>query len=198
MKRPWRIGAPRISEDEVNALVARARADIGAILEDVLDNEAGLAQIYAAHGQSAPPRAAAAAPDDDEGGQVGAVCDRIAMLEAALAQAGKPDSSSSLAGMYLRMASGFLFELRSGLAGRDLSAEDAIRLLNNVRHDLQETDRTLRNEQRLPLPAPVLTGIGEMRELTSEIAGQVAGVDEHVMRLFGRSDDPAEVPAPHH
>ena len=195
MKRP--IGAPRISEDEVNALVARARADIGAILEDVLDNEAGLAQIYAVHGQSAPPRAAAAAPDD-EGGQVGAVCDRIAMLEAALAQAGKPDSSSSLAGMYLRMASGFLFELRSGLANRDLSAEDAVRLLNNVRHDLQEADRTLRNEQRLPLPAPVLARIGEMRELTSEIAGQVAGVDEQVMRLFGRSDDPAEVPAPHH
>jgi len=195
VKRP--IGAPRISEDEVNALVARARADIGAILEDVLDNEAGLAQIYAVHGQSAPPRAAAAAPDD-EGGQVGAVCDRIAMLEAALAQAGKPDSSSSLAGMYLRMASGFLFELRSGLANRDLSAEDAVRLLNNVRHDLQEADRTLRNEQRLPLPAPVLARIGEMRELTSEIAGQVAGVDEQVMRLFGRSDDPAEVPAPHH
>lgn len=197
MKRPWRIGAPRISEDEVNALVARARADIGAILEDVLDNEAGLAQVYAVHGQSAPPRAAAAAPDD-EGGQVGAVCDRIAMLEAALAQAGRPGSSSSLAGMYLQMASGFLFELRSGLADRDLSAEDAVRLLNNVRHDLQEAARTLRNEQRLPLPAPVLAGIGEMRELTSEIAGQVAGVDEQVMRLFGRSDDPAEVPAPHH
>jgi hypothetical protein len=96
------------------------------------------------------------------------------------------------------MARGFLFELRSGLASRDLSAEDAFRLLGTVRHDLEEADRTLRSEQRLPLPAPVLARIGEMRELASEMTGQLAVLDDQVMRLFGHSGDPAAVPVPHH
>jgi hypothetical protein len=196
-RRPWRIGAPSITEDEVNTLVTRARTDIAEILDDVLDNEAGLARIYAAHGQQPPPRAAAAAPDE-EGGQVGVVCERIAMLETTLAQAAKPGGPSIRASMYLEMARRFLFELRSGLASRDLSAEDAFRLLSTVRHDLEEADRTLRSEQRLPLLPPVLAGIGEMRELTSEMTGQLAVLDEQVMRLFGHSDDPAAVPVPHH
>lgn len=195
-RRPWRIGAARITEDEVNILVTRARADITEILDDVLDNDAGLAWIYAAHGQQSPGGAAAAAPDED--GQVGAVCERIAMLETTLAQAAKPGGPSIRAAMYLEMARGFLFELRSGLASRDLSAEDAFRLLSTVRHDLEETDRTLRREQRLPLPPPVLARTGEMRELASEMAGQLAVLDEQVMRLFGHSDDPAAVPVPHH
>ena len=196
-RRPWRIGATRITEDEVTTLVTRARDDIAGILNDVLDNEAGLAQIYAAYGQQPPSRTAAAAPGGEDS-QVGAVCDRIAMLETALAQAAKPGGPSMRAAMYLEMARGFLFELRSGLASRDLSAEDAFRLLNNVRHDLQEADRMLRSEQRLPLPPPVLAGIGEKRELTSEMTGQLAALDKQVMRLFGHSDDPAAVPAPRH
>ena len=100
--------------------------------------------------------------------------------------------------MYMKMARGFLFELRSGLTSRDLSAGDAFRLLGNVRHDLQEADRMLRSEQRLPLPPPVLAGIGEKRELTSEMTGQLAALDKQVMRLFGHSDDPTAAPAPHH
>jgi len=198
-RQRWRIGGGRITDDEVNARVVRARADITTVLSAVLDDDAGLAQIYALHGQHEPHRADAPDPGrDDESGQVQVVCDRIAMLETTLAQAGKPDGSSMQAGMYLRMARGLLFELRSGLAGRDLSAEDAFRLLSTIRHDLQEADRTLRGEQRLALPRPALAGIGEMRELTSEMTGQLAVLDEQVMRLFGHSDDPAAVPAPQH
>jgi len=120
-RRPWRMGATRITADEVTTLVARARDDIAGILNDVLDNEAGLAQIYAAYGQQPPPKTAAAAPGGEDS-QVGAVCDRIAMLETALAQAAKPGGPSMRAAMYLEMARGFLFELRSGLTSRDLSA----------------------------------------------------------------------------
>jgi hypothetical protein len=57
---------------------------------------------------------------------------------------------------------------------------------------------TLRSEQRLPLAEPMLARIGEMRELASEMTGQLTVLDEQVMRLFGRSDDPAAVPVPHH
>jgi hypothetical protein len=199
-RKRWRISGARITEDEVNARAAAARANIAAILGEVLDDDAGLARIYALHGQQPPlgSREAAPAQDDDDSGQVRAVCDRIAMLETTLAQAGRPDAPSMQAGMYLNMARGFLFELRSGLAGRDLSAEDAFRLLCTVRHDLEQTDKTLRGEQRLRLPRTALAGIGEMRELTSEMTGQLAVLDTQVMRLFGRSDDPAVVPAPHH
>ena len=102
------------------------------------------------------------------------------------------------AGFYLTAARQFLFELRSGLAGRNLAAEDAFRLLSTVSHDLQEAGRTLRGEQRLPLAVPVLTRLGELQDLTTELAGQMDTLTEQVMRLFGHSEDPAVVPAPSH
>jgi hypothetical protein len=49
----WRLRC-RQAEGQVTAKVARARADIAAILARVLDDETGLAQIYAMHGQQAP------------------------------------------------------------------------------------------------------------------------------------------------
>jgi hypothetical protein len=195
----WRISGTRITEDEVNARVATARADIAAVLAEVLDDDAGLARIYALHGQQPPPSTSEATPaEDDESGQVQTVCDRIAMLETTLAQAARPGGPSMEAGFYLSAARRFLFELRSGLAGRSLAAEDAFRLLSTVRHDLQEADRTLRAEQRLPLAEPVPTRLGELRELTRELTGQMDALTEQVMRLFGRSKDPAVVPAPQH
>ena len=77
-RRWWRISDARITEDEVNRRVAIARADIAAVLAEVLDDDAGLARIYALHGQQAPPSASETAPDeddnDDESGQVQVVC----------------------------------------------------------------------------------------------------------------------------
>jgi hypothetical protein len=58
-RRPWRIGVPSVTEDEVNSLVTRVRIDIAEILDDVLDTEAGLTRIYAAHGRQSPSSAAA-------------------------------------------------------------------------------------------------------------------------------------------
>jgi hypothetical protein len=46
----------RQAGDQVTAKVARARVDIAASLARVLDDETGLAQIYAMHGQQAPAR----------------------------------------------------------------------------------------------------------------------------------------------
>lgn len=198
-RQRWRISGVRITEDEVNAWVATARADIAAVLAEVLDDDDGLARIYLLHGQQPPPSTSEAAPaEDDESGQVQTVCDRIAMLETTLAQAARPGGPSMEAGFYLSAARRFLFELRSGLAGRSLAAEDAFRLLSTVRHDLQEADRTLRAEQRLSLAEPLLARLGELRELTRELTGQMDVLTEQVMRLFGRSKDPAVIPAPQH
>ncbi len=204
MSRPnWRPGGARLTDDQVNAMVARTRADISEILADVLDDEAGLASIYAMHGRPAPagPGPAAAGGNggaDDEGGQVAAVCDRIAMLESALAQAARAAVPSRQAGMYLGMGRRFLFELRSGLAGRNLSAADAFRLTTSVRHDLREADGTLRRELQLPLGRGVLTQLAESRELVVDLAGQVDSLGGQVMKLFGRSDQASAVPVPQH
>jgi hypothetical protein len=198
-RQRWRISGNQITEDEVNARAATARADIAAVLAEVLDDDAGLARIYALHGQQPPPSTSKAAPaEDDENGQVQAVCDRIAMLETTLSRAGGMGGPSMEAGIYLAAARRYLFELRSGLAGRSLTGEDAFRLLSTVRHDLQQADSTLRDEQHLPLGGPVLTRLGELRELTRELAGQLDGLTEQVMRLFGHSEEPAIVPAPSH
>jgi hypothetical protein len=51
----WRLRR-RQAEGQVNAKVARARADIAATLARVLDDEEGLARIYAMSGQQAPGR----------------------------------------------------------------------------------------------------------------------------------------------
>jgi len=197
-RQRWRISGSRITEDEVRGRVMRARADIVAVLSGILDDDADLARIYALHGQHAPQDTGAAAGQGDDSGQVQVVCDRIAMLETTLAQASRPGEVSMEAGFYLSAARRFLFELRSGLGGHSLTAEDAFRLLTTVRHDLQEADQTLRAEQRLPLAGPMLARLGELRELTRELTGQMETLTEQVMRLFGRSKDPAVVPAPQH
>lgn len=198
-RQRWRIGGARITEDEVNARAVTARADIAAVLSEVLDDDAGLARIYALHGQQAPKRATEAPHgEEDQSGHIRVVCDRIAMLETTLAQAARPGGPSMEAGFYLSAARRFLFELRSGLVGHSLAAEDAFRLLSTVRHDLEEADRTLGGEQRLPLARPVIVRLGELREVTRELAGQLDVLTEQVMRLFGHSEDPAVVPAPPH
>jgi hypothetical protein len=51
----WRLRR-RQAEGQVNAKVARARGDIAASLASALDDETGLAQIYAMHGQQVPAR----------------------------------------------------------------------------------------------------------------------------------------------
>jgi hypothetical protein len=172
-RQRWRIGAGRITDDEVNARAAVARADITAILTRVLDDDAGLAQVYAMHGQHEPQGGGQVPPEhDDEIGQVQVVCDRIAMLETTLAQAAAPGGPSMQAGFYLAAARQFLFELRSGLTDRGLTAEDAFRLLSSVRHDLEEAGRTLRGEQRIPLAKPTLARLGELSELTTSSPGR--------------------------
>jgi hypothetical protein len=193
--RRWRA---RMTDDQVNVLVARDRAAIVAVLDRELSTQAGLARIYAAHGLPAPPGHEPVDPAADDGGQMQAVCDQIAMLETTLAHASRPGGPSGQAGMYLSAGHRFLYELRSGLAARTITAADASRLLNSVRHDLREADQTLRGEQRLPVGPGVLARLGELRDLVSDLTGQLPSLDQNVMRLFGHSDDPASVPAPQH
>jgi hypothetical protein len=98
-----------MTDDQVRVRVTRARADISAILDQVLDNDDGLARIYAAHGRQPPPRRAGTRPGDDAGehsGQVQAVCDRIAMVESTLAHVGQVPAAGGDGGDDLPPATG--------------------------------------------------------------------------------------------
>ena len=192
-KQRRRRGSGRIDEEQVQVLVARARADIAAVLDQVLDDEAGLAAVYAHHGLMAPALAPAPEPEDP-GGAVQAVCERIAMLETALAPAGQPGGIPGQAGFYLAAARRYLAELRFGLASRDLAAGNASRLLNTIRHDLLQASQSLHHDQQLPLSPPVLARMGDLEELTGDLTRQLNDLTGPVMRLFGRSPDPALVP----
>jgi hypothetical protein len=182
-------------------LMARGDAALDAILDRELDMQAGLARIYAEHGLPAPPSREADGPDSghaDDSGQLQAVCDQIAMLESALTHASGAGGPSRQADMYLSAARRFLYELRTGLAGRTVTEQDAFRLFTSVRHDMHEADRTLREEQRLPVGADVKARLGEMRGLVTDLSGQLPGLEHNVMRLFGHSEAPAAVPVPQH
>ena len=116
------------------------------------------------------------------------------MLETALAPADRPGGAPGQAGIYLSAARRYLAELRFGLSQRDLTAEDASRLLHTVRHDLRQADAALQRDRELPLSPAVLTRMGELAELTGDLARQLEDVAGSVMRLFGHSPEPALVP----
>lgn len=190
MSRRFRIPfGDHMTDDELDATVAAARADIIQVLDSVLDDQAGLAQIYAAHGQQLPEHAAAGPT-----GQLAAVCDRITMLEAALGEAARLADGPLASGLYLSVGRRFLAELRAGLMNRNISQEEAFRLLFSVRHDLQQAENALRAERGFSSDKQTLSLAARVRDLVSDMTGQMDSLTDQVMRLFRPSDEPARVP----
>jgi len=190
MSRRLRIPfGDRMTDDELDATVAAARADIIQVLDSVLDDQAGLAQIYAAHGQQMPAPVAA-----EPAGQLRVVCDRITMLEAALGEAARLAEGLSASRLYLSAGRRFLAELRAGLVNRNVSQEEAFRLLFSVRHDLHQAENALRGEQGFSSGKRMHSQGSRVRDLISDMAGQMDSLTDQVMQLFRPSDEPARVP----
>lgn len=194
-EKPRRRGSGRVSEEQVQVLVIRARADIAAILDQVLDNETGLAEVYAHYGLQ-PPARAPVPEHEDPGGAVQAVSERIALLETALAPADRPGGVPGQAGTFLSAARRFLAELRFGLVHRDLTATDASRLLRTILHNFRQASAALDRDRQLPLSPAVLTRMGELTDLISDLTLQLEELTGPVMRLFGHFPDSALVPVP--
>jgi hypothetical protein len=193
-----RFPGSRLSDDDVNEMIEAARADILVALGRTLDDDGGLAQIYAARGQQVPVQAAPGPGSGDEGWQVQAVCDRIGLLEMALDEAGKSGTVSGLGGLYLAAARQFLFELRTGLISRNITAEDAFRLLTSVRRNLDEAAQALSAEHSRAPSQLFPDQISDLGDFADDLTRQLDVVEDSVMQLFGNSDDPALIPAPIH
>jgi hypothetical protein len=183
------------TDETVDADVRRGMDDVLAALDNVIDDEAVLARIYARRGKDMPglgPGQGARTAADE-------ICARIGMLESAIATSVKGGPAASFLGTAsLNTARRYLFELRNGLQNRTMTAPEAFRLLSSTRHVLHEADMVLRRQYDMPLRQPVHAQIGDLRQLSTDLLGQLEDITEGVMRLFGHSDDSAPVLAPQH
>lgn len=183
------------SDETVDADVRHGMDDVLAALDNVIDDEAVLARIYARLDRDVP------GPVPGQGGGTAAdeICARIGMLESAITAVVKAGPAASFLGtVSLNTARRYLFELRNGLQNRTMTAPEAFRLLGSTRHALHEADTVLRRQHDMPLRQPVHAQIGDLRQLSTDLLGQLDDITEGVMRLFGHSDDSAPVLVPQH
>jgi len=183
------------SDETVDIDVRHGMDDVLAALDNVIDDEAVLARIYARLGEDVPgpARGQHTSTAADE------ICARIGMLESAITTVVKAGPPASFLGtVSLNTARRYLFELRNGLQNRTMTAPEAFRLLNSTRHALNEADTVLRRQHDMPLPEPVHAQIGDLRQLSTDLLGQLEDIAEGVMRLFGHSDDSAPILVPQH
>jgi hypothetical protein len=166
-------------------MIEAARADYVRVLDTVLDDQADLARIYARYGQQPPASDGAPEP----GSQVESACARIEMLEAAVAAATGP-GAAGLGGLYLKMARRYLYELRTGLLRRQLTRDDAHRLLNSAEHNLREAGPALGAQHDLTQEAD-RAPVSDLRDLAADMSAQMKAVRDTVMRLFDLSGDSA-------
>jgi len=183
------------SDETMNADIRHGMDDVLAALDNVIDDEAVLTRIYARLGKDVP------GPATGQGGGTAAdeICARIGMLESAITTVVKAGPPASFLGtVSLNTARRYLFELRNGLQNRTMTAPEAFRLLSSIRHALHEADTVLRRQHDMPLRQPVHAQIGDLRQLSTDLLGQLEDITEGVMRLFGHSDDSAPILVPQH
>jgi hypothetical protein len=190
MRWPWRDDAGELASDaEVDAIVEAARAGMLTALDTALDTEAALARVYARNGQPAPERPAG----PEAGSQLAAVCDRIGMLESALAAATAQGPATLLGVLYLKAVRRIFFELRAGLAGYRLDEDEALRLLGSAWHNIREATRVLRLDQ--PAADEAIRGrMSELQELAAAGSAELETLHHEVKRLFDSSGDTALIP----
>jgi hypothetical protein len=185
------------SDEMVDAEVRRGMDDVLAALDNVIDDEAVLTRIYVRLGKDVT----GPAPTTGQGTRTAAdeMCARIGMLESAITTVVKAGPSASFLGtVSLNTARRYLYELRNGLQNRTMTAPEAFRLLTSTRHALHEADTVLRRQHDMPLRQPVHAQIGDLRQLSTDLLGQLEDITEGVMRLFGHSDDSAPILVPQH
>lgn len=113
------------------------------------------------------------------------VCDQIDTLDACLDALIRAARSAPLAGgAFVEAARPVLMQLRLGLAGRTLPREQAERILDLVRHNLEQADRILRDQQASSLDQAIRGKLGSQAEFGGPVAGQLRLLGEMIARLY--------------
>lgn len=184
-----------LDDEVVDSAVRQGMHDMLTALDNVVDDEAVLDQIYAGLGKARPSH-----PDrrHESSSAADEVCSRISMLESVIAAAVKSAQPSYAGTASLAQARRFLFELRTGLERRTMTAEDAFRLLNVIGHALNEACRILRRQETTSPKKSIQAQVSDLRKLAEDVRGTFSEIEEQVMRLFGHSNDssPVLVPQP--
>ena len=74
-----------------------------------------------------------------------------------------------------------------------LSRTDALRLVNNLQHNLREADILLHEEQGNSLTDALRDRVTELRELGGDISAHAEAIRDQIVRLFDHADDSVEV-----
>jgi hypothetical protein len=190
--------------DELDQLIVQVRASAIAKLDAATDFNAVLADIYSKAAKDGTPEAAAVSPGPSGSQQppiaLDDVCDRIDMIIELLQAVSAPGVKDSplIGAIYLGSASRSLQRLRRGLARHRAGKEEALQLIGNAEHNLQEADAVLRSEQGRSLDDVLRDRIGDLMDLGSDITGQVHALRGKVTRLFDDApESAAPAPAPH-
>ncbi len=190
---PQDAGRPDYDDAELDELLATATDGMLAKLEAGFDRQAGLADIYARLERAGQPQPAPPAPVTRrrEPGPIAdnqrlqEVCDRIDTLDACLDALIRAAQSAPLAGgAFVEAARPVLMQLRLGLAGRTLPREQAERILDLVRHNLEQADRILRDQQASSLDQAIRGKLGSPAEFGGPVAGQLRLLGEMIARLY--------------
>lgn len=185
-------GRPDYDDAELDELLATAMDGMLAKLEAGFDPETGLADIHARLAAEDPPRHVPAPvirhrePGPAVGNQrLQEVCDQIDTLNACLTALSRSARNAPFAGAaYVEAASPVLVQLRLGLANRALPREEAERLLDHVRHNLDETDQILRTWDASSLDAVIRARLGSHAEFGGPVAEQTQLLAEMITRLY--------------
>ena len=181
-------------DEAMDTAVRRGMADLLTALDNVIDDDAALARVYAAAGQTIPGGPAA---DPSWPTKAEQVCTRIGMLESAVITAVNAQPRASFLGTASRHSvRRYLDEFRTGR--KPACLYNAFGLPIYHRDASPDADMVLRRQHDLPLPQSVLAQIADLRQLSVDLLGQLDSIQEEVMRLFGHSGDSAPVLVPQH
>lgn len=189
--------------DDLDQLIMKARASVIAKLDAATDFDAVLADIYARAQNATTSTSRRPAKHDREAdsqhGGLDVVCDHIDMLSAVLEPAIAHEIKSPEIGrMYLSEAQRSLRRLRDGLSKHHLGKGEALRLIDTAEHNIREADVVLRRESGRSLDDALQGRIEELRDLGSDIAGQILTLRGSIGRLFDEATDIAALtPLPH-
>jgi hypothetical protein len=187
---------------QLDALLDSAMSGMLAKLEAGFDANGELADIYARagayRGDLSDDTAMAAEKVPSAGSsRLAEVCHQIDVLSGRLAEITRSGQEAPFGGSsYLELARDSLMQLRTGLASRSASKNEAERLTGQVQRHLEQADQILRSQHAASLDELAAERTHRAAGSQDTLADEIRVVREMVIRLFaGAGQGSSLVPA---